>query len=362
MDERIGDWAQRRILRLHRVMRSLLRGGLAFALVLLGASVGSAEPSRAPDGVAADTAADTDRLATARRLFAEGKEKMDRGEWDGAVERFLAATRIKDTPGLRYHIAVCEERAGRLLQARTQYEAARRLLEIRPAPDVDELLGPALRRLEQKIPRLRIVLSASAAPELVAVDGVELPDWSEGDAMPLDPGEHEVRVQVPGYLLFSTRITLAEGQHRTLPVVPEEVRRAAASGAPEASPASWRTPLLVTGAALGATGLGLGVWGLFDRDAALQELEWAQAGITRLGDSPEACVDASGGLRAACDDRRKAMQRRDRATSVAVGGFVAFGVGAAITAASVFLFPESPVEVGAVASRHERAFYLTGIF
>lgn len=350
--------ARRRSQGAYGMRRRSLGAGLLLVDLLSFASVGSAASTEAVD----ERVEDEERLVTARLLFAEGKENMERGDWDGAVDRFVAAARIKDTPGLRYHVAVCEERAGRLLRARAQYEAVQRLLAIRPAPDVEDLLGPALESLDQKIPRLRIILSAAAQPELVAVDGVALPDWSEAVAIPLDPGEHHVRVDVPGHVSFSTRLTLEEGEHRTLPVELEESPRFTVAREEDTSGRRWRTPLLVAGAALGATGLGIGVWGWFDRNAARDELDWAQAGLARVAVSPDACGDASGGLRRVCEDRDRALRRRDRATTAIAGGLVVFGTGAALTAASLFLFPESPARLEVKASQNEGGLYLGGVF
>src|SRR5690606_31946303 len=110
MAGRCGAMARRRSQGAYGMRRRSLGAGLLLVDLLSFASVGSAASTEAVD----ERVEDEERLVTARLLFAEGKENMERGDWDGAVDRFVAAARIKDTPGLRYHVAVCEERAGRL--------------------------------------------------------------------------------------------------------------------------------------------------------------------------------------------------------------------------------------------------------
>ena len=60
-------------------------------------------------------------ISVARRLFDEGKAAEDAGRWREAIEKFRKAIAIKDTPGLRYHIAKCEEESGALVEALRNY-------------------------------------------------------------------------------------------------------------------------------------------------------------------------------------------------------------------------------------------------
>jgi tetratricopeptide (TPR) repeat protein len=305
----------------------------------------SVEPLAAPS-TAGDESAEAEALAHARELFAAGKAEMDRGRWSQAAEHFRQAARVKDTPGLRYHVAFCEENAGNFVEALAQYEAARELLRVRPAPDVADLLGPALERVDGKIPRLSLSFEPAVHPNLVLVDGRAVEGWNE---LRLDPGVHELRVEAAGYLPYVAEVRLESGERRSLPVVLVEPRDEASRPAePPSAHGGWRTPAIITGAAVSAAGLGLGIWALLDRSAASREIDHARGDITRTSDAPSACVGASGALVAPCTDLERALDRRDRATAFAVGGFVALGVGASVTVASLFFWPERAVEVNAV--------------
>ncbi len=305
-------------------------------------------------------------LERARELFAAGKASMERGDWREAARRFREAAAIKDTPGLRYHIAHCEENAEQLLRARAEYEAAGRLLEVLPATDVEELLGPALTRLAQKTPEVRVRLVPSAEVTLVAIDGHELADWQA--PVQLDPGRHWVQVEAAGHRPTTMEFTLELGQKQILwvrlqpeapPPTPPSV---AASVAATPTPSSWRTPVMITGGAMSLAGLGLGVWALLDRSVALDEAAWARSGVSRLSGAEGSCAGASGGLALACDDLIAAERRRDRATQFALGGFAVAGVGAALTFTSLLVGVDAPVEVSGVSGAGMTGMRVRGRF
>ncbi|NLE89146.1 MAG: hypothetical protein GX607_22405 [Myxococcales bacterium] len=297
-------------------------------------------------------------LERARELFAAGKTSMEHGDWREAARRFREAAIIKDTPGLRYHIAYCEENAEQLLRARVEYEAAGRLLEALPAPDVEGLLGPALARVAQKIPEVRLELTPPAEVTLVSVDGQELADWRK--PVELDPGRHWVQVEARGYRPATVEFTLERGQKQALWVrlqpegsasPPHSVGSnsvGSRSAAPSPEPPRWRTPVLVTGGAVSLAGLGLGVWALLDRSVAIEEAAWARSGVLRLSGADGSCEGASGALALACDDLAAAERRRDRANQFAIGGFALAGVGAALTFTSLLVGADAPLEFSGI--------------
>lgn len=304
------------------------------------------EDAAVPDAAVAEDASADAAVERARLLFARGKESMGRGNWAKAAALFREAARIKDTPGLRYHVAFCEENAGRLLGARAEYEAAGQLLAIRPAPDVEALLGPALARLEEKIPEVRLEFVGSVAPTVVSIDGRGLATWRE--PVRLDPGPHWVHVEAPGRRPVTLEFTLGAGQRHALRVRLEAEPTAKAPERVDSPRAQWHTPVLVTGAAMSLAGAGLAVWGLVDRSAALEEAAWARSGISRLSGADGSCEGASDGLALACRDLAAAERRETRAMQLAIGGLAGVGVGAAMTVTSLLLWPEGAVEVGGV--------------
>src|SRR5215470_9747095 len=94
-------------------------------------------------------------IASARRLFSEATVLREAGQWAEAAAKLREAIAIKETPGLRFHLAHCEEQMGRLLAARDDYDRADALIrEGATASDVAALLEPARAALRERIPTL----------------------------------------------------------------------------------------------------------------------------------------------------------------------------------------------------------------
>jgi hypothetical protein len=157
--------------------------------------------------------------AAAEALFREGRTLADAGDFAGACAKFRESERLDPAIGTVFNIADCEERQNHLARAWTLYrEVAQRL------PSSDGRRGIAEQRvsaLEPRLPRLNVRLAAAApAGSRVEKDGVVLGAASLGSELPLDPGDHVVRVTAPGREAREYRVTLAEGEHVTLDVEP----------------------------------------------------------------------------------------------------------------------------------------------
>src|SRR5258708_182583 len=63
-------------------------------------------------------------IALARRLFADARPAEDAKDWPTAASKLREAISIKETPGLRFHLAYCEEQQGSLVEALVDYERA----------------------------------------------------------------------------------------------------------------------------------------------------------------------------------------------------------------------------------------------
>jgi tetratricopeptide (TPR) repeat protein len=119
--------------------RSLLVLSLALVPVL-----------RAPSAAAA-TEPTPSELSVARRLFDEGRAAEDAGHWREAADKFRKATAIKDTPGMRFHLAKCEEQQGAFVEALVEFDRARELIDSgMKAADVEKLLADARERVRRE--------------------------------------------------------------------------------------------------------------------------------------------------------------------------------------------------------------------
>jgi tetratricopeptide (TPR) repeat protein len=189
-----------------RSVRGRALGALWIAAFL--ACSGVARPSLAQ----AQTQEEQDESAAlikARALFQRGLELEQAGNYSAAVQAFREVGQVRMTPQVRYHIALCEERLGRLVAALGGYELA--LSEADSVnPDFKSEVESNVTRLRESIPRIVIQRGSGADAAVIELDGVKLGDSSVGIELPLDPGPHSVVARAPGYKPLEKTVTVAE--------------------------------------------------------------------------------------------------------------------------------------------------------
>jgi tetratricopeptide (TPR) repeat protein len=124
----------------HSILTVALGLSMAQALVITPSTAQAASPP--------DREISPEATARARQLFEESVELREQGDLAGARGRLERVLEIKETPGLRYHLAHVLEEEGRLEAALAEYERAAVLIdEGRAAPDVESLLPSAISRV-----------------------------------------------------------------------------------------------------------------------------------------------------------------------------------------------------------------------
>jgi tetratricopeptide (TPR) repeat protein len=138
-------------------------------------------------------------ISVARRLFDEGKKAEDAGRWREAADRFRQAALIKDTPGIRFHLARCEEERGAFVEALLEYDRARELIEGGvKAPDVERLLNEARERVRAKVALVTLRLPDATQNASVSVDGKAVSASVLNVPLPINPGRHRLQAAAPG--------------------------------------------------------------------------------------------------------------------------------------------------------------------
>jgi len=317
-------------------VQSFLAAGCVFLLVSGHALPLFAEPTSA-------------ELSQARALFAEATSLEATGDHTGAAEKLSAALAIKETPGLRYHLAHCEEQSGALVAAIANYERAAQLIQAgASAPDVEPLLPLAARRLDSRVARLEIVVPAEAQA-IAELDGVELAASSIGAAVKVDPGPHRLRVRSPGQADFNADLTFSSGERRTIKVffapsapparaVPEAAAKAPRP--PEHSGFGGRGVVLLGEAALTLTGLGFGLGFMVARANAAGRVQDAQTAVDQQAPGKSGCGGVP--VPSACADLDQALDDHAQASTLATVSFVGAGVAASALVLTWALWPASP--------------------
>jgi hypothetical protein len=143
------------------------------------------------------------------RLFMQGRQAARDGNHEKALELFRESHALEPAPGTLLNIADCEERLGRLTEARKHYG---QLIEELPATDERRRIAAQhANEIDVRAPRLRVGL-ARGAPEgtTVTLDGAPIAAAGADDALPVDPGRHVVIATAPGRKESRITVTLPE--------------------------------------------------------------------------------------------------------------------------------------------------------
>ena len=159
-------------------------------------------------------------LAKARALFKEGLSLEVAGDWAGALAKFNEVGRVKTTPAVRYHVGRCKEHLGRLNEALGEYRIAEYEAQQQSAKELDEIVK-ARTELEARVPKLVISRGKGAESVKVELDGVVIGEAQIGKEVSVDPGPHRVVAKSKGRE-FEETVTLAEGETKSLELVPPE--------------------------------------------------------------------------------------------------------------------------------------------
>jgi hypothetical protein len=194
-----------------------IRRHLAFTLLGLGLCL-TPSLARAQDP-APETSAEA--LKRAREQFGQALALQTAGDWAGALALLKEVAAVKSTPQVRFNMALCEEKLGKLVAALGDYELAAADARAEKADQVAEEVEGRLESLRQRIPKLTIKRGAGADAASISVDGVSVGDQVVGTPMPTDPGPHAVEAKAPGFKQFRQSVRVAEQQSETIEVVLE---------------------------------------------------------------------------------------------------------------------------------------------
>lgn len=180
--------------------------------------------------------------------FAAAVEHFDAGRYAEAADAFAALEAQAPSPVVRFNLALCSARLDKPLEAVALFEA----LLAQPQGLSAERLARARTLLEEqrlRLGTLALRLPAEVTAAAVTLDGLTRPLPPDGQ-LKVDPGAHNLAVQVPGYFEWRQAFRVAPGGRAEL----------AAALLPQlASPASVRFNLSPDGVELRLDGAWVGV-------------------------------------------------------------------------------------------------------
>ena len=207
----------------------------------------------------------------ARDQFSEGVTLMAAEDWAGALGKFKAAGRYKMSAQVAFNIAECERNLGKFVSALGNYRLAISKADVAGAETVRDVAPTRIEELTPKIPKLSVKRAEGSAAGTLHLDGQEIAQAREGEALQIDPGEHTVTAVRDGATLITEKFVLKQGETRELAILIPEAT-VSAPGTQEGSGVSVPGAVLV---GVGAASLVVGAVGLGVRQVAIGELEEA---------------------------------------------------------------------------------------
>jgi len=290
----------------------------------------------------------------AQQQFDYGLSEMNARRFATGCPALDESYRLDPRPGTLFTAAACNARWGKTATALADYEQYLALYD-RMAQDQKARQGErkhvAARQreaLNKLVPSLAVTASPGMSPSaVIRRDGIVLGGPMLGAALPIDPGEHVVRVELPDGRSAEKRVTLHDAEH--LQVEAPELAEAAtptpeATPVPATPPPSEPQPPVETHASSRRTWVWVSV-GVGGAGLAVAGVTGALA-LSKKGDASSHC-DGSGG----CDTASAASagnSARSFANIESVGLIVA---GAGAVAAGILWLTRPSAHVSATASR-----------
>jgi hypothetical protein len=265
----------------------------------------------------AQTQSPTDaELAAARTLFGEVRELQRQGRWAEALPKLEAIGKVRMTPQVRFHIALCMLHTGKLVAARNGFELALREARAEDAEQVIQESSDHIASLEVRIPTLHIKLATQPSGLTVHIGEDSIQTGLLTVPIPLDPGTHRIRVSAPDHRSVESNVHLDEGMNSELLVVLEPMASEPAPTSSSAlSPIAPRSPKPKDDNTLGWLLLGTG--GAMIAGATVSAVVRSKA----ISDIDDACPSHRD-----CDPSLK--DTRDRAQTYGTLSVVLAGLGA----------------------------------
>ena len=273
---------------------------------------------------------------TARNLVARGNDKLESGDFAGALEAFRGADAIMGVPTTGLGVGRSLILLGRLIEARDSLLRVTRI----PANAAEPPPFVAARReaaslaaaLAERIPSLTVELEGPPAgtPVTLSVDGRVVPRATTSLPRSLDPGEHVLIASANGFADERATVTLREGQRETLTLTLGRQTGGDASGGGSDAGSPYEAMIWI---GFSAAGVGL-ISGVVTGGLALSAVADAEARC----DASNVCPAAD-------------QEHADRAAELAhvsTASFVLTGVGGLVGLSGVLLSPSEPASVSLV--------------
>jgi serine/threonine-protein kinase len=184
-------------------------------------------------------------LAMAEALFQEGRKLLEQKRYAEACPKFAESQRLDPGIGTLLNLATCHELEGKTATAWSEFTQALGIAERESRSDAQQFARGHLAALTPKLPKIAIAVpKENDVPGLeVSLDGQALGKPAWGVAAPIDPGTHVVVGAAAGRKRWTTQVTFAAGEQKTVSVPLLETEAPGETTPPPAPAATDEVPL-----------------------------------------------------------------------------------------------------------------------
>jgi tetratricopeptide (TPR) repeat protein len=184
-------------------------GRIVLGTAIMASSAASAEPPKRDP-------------AAAEALFRSGRDLIAAGNYVEGCPKFDASFALDPSIGSLLNIAKCHEHEGKIASAWADYQQALALNRDTHGAErqarLEKIARDRIAALEPRLPKLQITVAQPPIGLKVLRDSREMPVASLGEALPMDPGQHEVSASAPGYRTETRSVALEEGKTAALEI------------------------------------------------------------------------------------------------------------------------------------------------
>lgn len=166
-------------------------------------------------------AAQTD-AAAAEALFEQGKTLMKDGRVAEACLKFQESYRLDPGGGILINLAQCHEKQGKTATAWAEFKEALGLAIKAGRSDREQFARERIAQLEKSLSRLLIEIPPETRTQGLEIrrGGALLGEGSWGEALPVDPGPHQISASAPGHQPHSYPVVVEPGQRVVVKIAP----------------------------------------------------------------------------------------------------------------------------------------------
>jgi hypothetical protein len=150
--------------------------------------------------------AQSDAKVAAESLFESGLAQLEAGKFAEACKSFAESQRLDPSVGTALNLGRCNEKQGKLASAWGAYKEAAQLARARKDADRERVAEDLASALKPKLSMLTITAKDPVSGLVIRRNGLEV--GALGVPIAVDPGEHTVEGQAPGYKTATVKVTV----------------------------------------------------------------------------------------------------------------------------------------------------------